>query len=362
MKDPSVPEIDAATQILRAPLKYPVHPLCAMYPDYTPEALVELAGDVGAHSLRDPITFTPDGRLLDGKNRVRACELAGVEITSDMTEVHHGDPLAFVISKNDQRRHMTEEQRRATRAKLAAFAAAETEAGAGGDRRSDNFKSATADLKDEKKAKAFANDVSYVRAIEKHGTPEEKAAVFSGKAPMRKTAQAALARARAPAKKMPLPIEEVVERELLAKCSSLRPLWQRPDKMASIINRSVAVVKEALVRLHEKGLAEGQKAPDGIWFEYWVPDKSEPKATDSLDADIRIIELEDEIAELKRENVELKRENADLKAQLGERDDEIARLRPRFGETGPSSSTDEQLERFESEEAERAAPSRETVH
>jgi hypothetical protein len=39
-----------------------------------------------------------------------------------------------VISKNDQRRHMTEEQRRATRAKLAAFAAAETEAGAGGDR------------------------------------------------------------------------------------------------------------------------------------------------------------------------------------------------------------------------------------
>jgi hypothetical protein len=132
--------------------------------------------------------------------------------------------------------------------------------------------------------------------------------------------------------------------------------------MASIINRAVAVVKEALVRLHEKGLAEGQKAPDGIWFEYWIPDKSEPTVTDSLDADIRIIELEDENAELKRENVELKCENADLKAQLGERDDEIARLRPRLGETGPSSSTDEQLERFESGEAERAAPSKETVH
>jgi hypothetical protein len=85
MKDPSVPEIGAATQILRASLKYPVHPLCAVYPDYTPEALVELAGDVVAHSLRDPVTFTPDGRLLDGKNRVRACELAGVEITADMT-------------------------------------------------------------------------------------------------------------------------------------------------------------------------------------------------------------------------------------------------------------------------------------
>jgi hypothetical protein len=58
MKDPSVPEIDAATQIVRAPLKYPVHPLCAMYPDYTPEALVELAGDVGAHTRRPSSTFS----------------------------------------------------------------------------------------------------------------------------------------------------------------------------------------------------------------------------------------------------------------------------------------------------------------
>jgi hypothetical protein len=178
MKDPSVPEIDAARQVLRTPLKYPVHPLCAVYPDYTPEALVELTCDVGAHSLRDPVTFTPDGRLLDGKNRVRACELAGVEITSDMTEVHHGDPLAFVISKNDQRRHMTEEQRRATRAKLAAFAAAETEAGAGGDRRSDNFKSATADLKDEKKAKALANDVSYVAPSRSTARPRRRPPCF----------------------------------------------------------------------------------------------------------------------------------------------------------------------------------------
>jgi hypothetical protein len=159
-----------------------------------------------------------------------------------------------------------------------------------------------------------------------------------------------------------LPIEDAVEHELLAKCSSPRPVWQRPDKMASIINRPVAVVKEALVRLHEKGLAEGHKGPEGIWFEYWVPDKSERKATDSLDADIRIIELEDENAELKRENVELKRQNAELKAQLGERDDEIARLRPRLGVTRPSSSTDEQLERFESGEAESAALSKETVH
>jgi hypothetical protein len=164
MKNPSVLEIDAAAKILRTPLKYPLHPLCAMYPEYAPEPLLELAADVKAHGLRDRIALTPDGLLLDGKNRVRACMLAGVEITPGMTEVHQGDPLSFVTSKNDQRRHMTEEQRRATRAKLAAFAAAETEAGAGGDRRSNNFKSAAADLKDGKKAKVLANDVSYTVA------------------------------------------------------------------------------------------------------------------------------------------------------------------------------------------------------
>jgi hypothetical protein len=122
MKDPSVSEIDAAAQILRAPLKYKLHPLCSVYPDYSPEALAELAADIKASGLRDKITFTNDG-LLDGKHRARACELAGVEITLDMTEVYSGDPLAFVVSKNHHRRHLTVEQQRAIRAQLAAYAA-----------------------------------------------------------------------------------------------------------------------------------------------------------------------------------------------------------------------------------------------
>jgi hypothetical protein len=177
-------------------------------------------------------------------------------------------------------------------------------------------------LKDEKKAKALTNDVSYMRAIEKHGTPEEKAAVFSGKAPMRKTAHAALARARVLATKAPFPIEDVVERELIAKCSSSQPQWQTADEMASTIRRATPSVRDALVRLQKKGLAEGHKGPDGVRFEYWVNGKPEPEAMRSLDVDVelRIIELEDVIREQKDEIARLKVENAELRARLGEKD------------------------------------------
>jgi len=121
MKTPSVAEMDAAAQILRAPLKYKVHPLCSVYPDYSPETLAEHAADVKANGLRDKITLTPDGLLLDGKNRVRACELAGIEISPEMIEVHHGDPLAFVISKNLKRRHLDESQRAMVAARLETY-------------------------------------------------------------------------------------------------------------------------------------------------------------------------------------------------------------------------------------------------
>jgi ParB-like chromosome segregation protein Spo0J len=44
-----------------------------------PEELRELANDIAANGLRDPVTLTPDGLLLDGRNRALACETVGLE-------------------------------------------------------------------------------------------------------------------------------------------------------------------------------------------------------------------------------------------------------------------------------------------
>jgi hypothetical protein len=332
VKTPSVAEIDAAAQILRAPLKYKVHLLCSVYPDYSPEALAEQAADVKANGLRDKITFTPDDLLLDGKNRVRACELAGVEITPEMIEVHHGDPLAFVVSKNDHRRHLTDEQRRAARAKLAALVAAETEAGAGGDRRSESFKSAAADLKDEKGVKSLANDVSNFRAVQAHGTSEEQAAVKSGKASLRGVADQVRARARKALKPADDDSIDVVAHELVAKCSAQ---WLTAPKMAAVVRQAESVVREALKLLESDGRLERRTAAGAAAIEFWISDARVPAPNfeerlgqkdaeiaqltrENVDLTRQVAERDDEIADLKRRVVELASENARLKARLGD--------------------------------------------
>jgi hypothetical protein len=43
----------------------------------SPEALRDLADDIAAQGLREPATLTPDGQLLDGRNRTLACLMAG---------------------------------------------------------------------------------------------------------------------------------------------------------------------------------------------------------------------------------------------------------------------------------------------
>ena len=84
------------------------HQYAALFPMLPDTELQELANDIKAHGLQTPIT-TLDGKILDGRNRWRACEIAGVTPTT--VEYTGGDPLAFVVSGNLHRRHLSESQR-----------------------------------------------------------------------------------------------------------------------------------------------------------------------------------------------------------------------------------------------------------
>ena len=101
------------------------------------EELAELAADIRAHGLLEPIVLL-DGLVLDGRNRLRACEAAGVEprfVDWDGT----GDPAVWVISKNLKRRHLSTSQRAMVAAKLLGYYAGEAkerQQAAGGDRKS----------------------------------------------------------------------------------------------------------------------------------------------------------------------------------------------------------------------------------
>ncbi len=85
-----------------------VHPLAARFPMLPEEELAELAADIAAQGLLQPIVLDADGVLIDGRNRLAACRLADVEPRFTTLDDH--DPVAFIISANVHRRHLSKGQ------------------------------------------------------------------------------------------------------------------------------------------------------------------------------------------------------------------------------------------------------------
>jgi len=76
----------------------------------TKDELQELADDIKANGLREPIKLSADGKMIiDGRNRLAACHLAKIE--PEFQKLNGGDSTAYVISANIARRHMTAGQR-----------------------------------------------------------------------------------------------------------------------------------------------------------------------------------------------------------------------------------------------------------
>ena len=86
------------------------HELSAAFPTLSEQATADLAKDIAAHGLREPIVLIND-KVLDGWNRYQACLQAG--ITPIFSELGDEDPVDFVLSANLHRRHLTESQRAA---------------------------------------------------------------------------------------------------------------------------------------------------------------------------------------------------------------------------------------------------------
>ncbi len=101
------------------------HPLANLFPLIEGQAFDDLVADIRANGIREPIVLH-EGKILDGRNRYRAGVAAGVlDARGKATSWEHhrpttrafaisgfdGDPLAFVLSLNLHRRHLTTSQR-----------------------------------------------------------------------------------------------------------------------------------------------------------------------------------------------------------------------------------------------------------
>lgn len=88
------------------------HSASAIFPLMDGVALAILGEDILAHGLLEPIVLY-EGKVLDGRNRLRACDLVGVQPRFLEWQPDGSTPSEWVISMNLHRRHLTTGQRAA---------------------------------------------------------------------------------------------------------------------------------------------------------------------------------------------------------------------------------------------------------
>ena len=315
-------------------MKFDLHPACAAWPEMNPRELRDLADDIAANGLRDPIMLTSDSLLLDGRNRALACEMAGVE---PATAIFDGDPWLFSLSRNRHRRHLTADQ-------IAIIAATLATRTVGNPNLAIASSEAIGNAEAAKAAGVPKTAIDSGKVVLRHGTPEERAAVRSGKAKLRKTADRVRARRRAsvepnepkgepatpPVRKKPVhsrdPIDDVA-RELITTCAGPKPEWRTLDRMSSTAAFAKTAINDALSRL-----GEAVKTREGdMGVEYLIegnPDELLARAglmtarPDHSAADPR-----DELSSLRVENAELRGKLAGANAEIERLRAEIGRLK-----------------------------------
>src|SRR5438552_2696031 len=90
-----------------------VHPAAEMFPLMTGEAFEQLVADIKERGVVDAGTLDANGRILDGRNRARACDQLGIPMRWERYGGPPGGEVAYVLGKNVRRRHLTDDQRAA---------------------------------------------------------------------------------------------------------------------------------------------------------------------------------------------------------------------------------------------------------
>ena len=253
----------------------PFHALANIFPLLDGEDFQKLADDVGAHGLREPVVLY-EGAILDGRNRYRACKAADV----DCRFVTYGgsDPIAYVVSLNLHRRHLTESQRAMVVASLANISR-------GGDRKSDQtanlqFEAHVPQITTAEAAKLLnvSERLAHsARKVRSDGAPELQQAVEQGRVSVSAAADVAT-----------LPIEEqavivaVGEKEILERAKAIRTAKAeaRRAELAEVASRPVILPEGKFGTIvidppWQMEKIERDVAPDQVAFDYPTMDEEQ---------------------------------------------------------------------------------------
>lgn len=185
--------------------EYAFHPIADLFPMMETAAFAELVDDISEHGLREMIVLY-EGKILDGRNRYRACREAGIE--PEFCEFDGDDPLAYAISLNLKRRHLNESQRAMVAAELATF---------GKGRPTEN--PPIGGFKTEEAAKLLnvaPRSIERARVVREKGVPELVGAVKAGKMAVSAAAKIAKERADIQAELMKIPTPKQAKKLAIA--------------------------------------------------------------------------------------------------------------------------------------------------
>jgi hypothetical protein len=181
LKSDGVPDVATITEIVNAiePAQmvvqqdYEFHEYANLFPLIEGGEFDDLVADVATHGVREPV-WLYQGKILDGRNRHRAARAAGVAY--DTKDYDGTDPLAFVVSLNLKRRHLSESQRAMVAARLANIEH-------GGDRRAGQAENLPLVSQEQAARQLNVSDRSIraAKAVQSHATPELAAAVDAGR-------------------------------------------------------------------------------------------------------------------------------------------------------------------------------------
>jgi len=219
------------------------HPIASIFPLMPDDEIAVLAEDIASNSQRDPIWLL-DGKILDGRNRYRACVLVGVE---PRTEQYTGnDPLGFVISKNLHRRHLDVSQR--------AMVAAKISTAKQGERRDLEPSRNSGKVTQEEAAKLLnvsADSVGNAAKVLANGVPSLQKAVESGQA----SASAAAAVADLPKREQ----REAVRTGTVAETAAEKIAREKRLKQRNIW---ITLIGQVQPKLKKKILADPEQFSD----------------------------------------------------------------------------------------------------
>lgn len=152
------------------------HPYSEIFPLIEGAEFDSLVADIKAHGLREKI-WLYEGKILDGRNRFLACQKAKVRPL--YRKLTGEDALAFVVSLNIARRHLTVEQRAFAGARIATL------------QRGENQHTARAASSQQQVAEQLgvsADSIQRAKKVIEHGSRALQTAVESGDVPLKKAA------------------------------------------------------------------------------------------------------------------------------------------------------------------------------